>query len=149
MLGRSQAPRVLRVAVLAVLAILGWAKAGWACSCAPESAEQGFRRPGAVFVGTVIETDVTGPRQGMFRESMTRVRVNNVIKGAPGTEVLIGHGTDGASCGVQFRVGQMLTFFTDLIVEGRTTTGYCSQMFAYYRASELRPVYARFRAAGR
>jgi uncharacterized protein YjbI with pentapeptide repeats len=142
--GWRGAARVFRVAALTAILVATFVRVGWACSCVRESAEQDFRRPGTVFIGTVIDTTPVGVGQPRpFGGAETRVRVEEVIKGSPVTEVIISHGTTGSLCGVQFRIGQLLTFFTDLIVDGRTATGLCSQL---HGAPELRPVYARFRA---
>lgn len=143
---RVATPAWRRMAAFAIVAgLVLAAMPALACSCFPETAEQGFRRAGAIFIGTVQESRMSAEPRGRG-SAETRVVVEQVIKGAPGTEIVIAHGTEGSTCGVQFRAGQRLTFMTGVVRDGRTGTGYCSQMFVHYRARDLEPVYQRFRA---
>jgi hypothetical protein len=131
--------RAARIAALVPGIVAAWTQAGWACSCARVSAEDIFRQAGSIFVGTVLETRILNSSDPLSPVA-TRVTVEEVIKGGPGPEVIIGHITDDGRCGVQFRPGERRTFTTGLVVDGRTSTGLCGQI-----GGQL-PIIARFRA---
>jgi len=127
-------PIARRRLILGCAAVLGLAAVGWprparACSCMRMPPGEAFKRAGAVFAGTVVETHaVASPQFDDLAE--TRVTVEQVLRGDPGTEVVISHGTDLNACGVALDAGERLLFFTEPVVDGRTRTSYCSMLYA-------------------
>jgi hypothetical protein len=105
------------------------ARPAWACTCAHLTPGAAFKRAGAVFAGTVLETrSVPSP---LFHDAAeSRVRVEQVLRGDPGAEVIISHGTDVAACGIALDVGDRLLFFTARVIDGRTRTSYCNMLYA-------------------
>jgi hypothetical protein len=120
---------LVRLGAGAVLAITATPRRAWACTCARLTPSDAFKRAGAVFGGRVLETHPV-PSREFYDEAETRVRVEQVLKGDPGAEVLISHGTDLEACGIELGVGDRLLFFTDPVVDGRTRTSYCSMLYA-------------------
>ena len=109
----------------------------WACTCAHLRPGDAFKRAGAVFAGTVVEThSVASP---LFHDAAeSRVRVEQVLRGEPGAEVVIRHGTEVTACGVELEAGDRLLFFTEPVVDGHTRTSYCSMLYADQYAHEGR-----------
>lgn len=115
--------------MLALAAVAAWPRRAHACTCARLSPDEAFKRAGAVFAGTVLETHAVASRE--FHDlAETRVTVEQVFRGEPGAEIVISHGTDTAACGVALGAGDRLLFFTDAVVDGRTRTSYCSMLYA-------------------
>lgn len=121
----------------AALVALATPRRAWACTCVRLAPADAFKRAGAVFAGTVVESHpVASP--AFHDAAETRVTVDQVFRGEPGAEVVIGHGTDMAACGVWFDPGDRMVFFTDEVVDGRTRTSYCSMLYAERYAQGLR-----------
>ena len=105
------------------------ARPAWACTCAHLRPGDAFKRAGAVFAGTVLESH--GVPSPLFHDAAeSRVRVEQVLRGEPGSEVVISHGTDIQACGIVLDAGDRLLFFTDPVVDGRTRTSYCNMLYA-------------------
>jgi hypothetical protein len=133
--GRLIARRGLVRLAAGLVAAAALARPAFACTCAHLPTGVAFKRAGAVFAGTVLEThSVPSP---LFHDAAeSRVRVDQVMRGDPGAEVVISHGTDIAACGIVLDVGDQFLFFTDRVVDGRTRTSYCNMLYAdqYARA---------------
>ena len=113
------------------------ARPAWACTCARLSPGAAFKRAGAVFAGTVVETRSV-PSPLFYDAAESRVRVEQVLRGEPGAEVVIGHGIDVQACGIELEAGDRLLFFTEPVVDGHTRTSYCNMLYADQYAHEGR-----------
>lgn len=99
------------------------------CSCI------GARRPcerlraDAVFVGRVIETLATQHLQGKDSWSpgfSMRFSVDEALRGALGTEVVVETGSGGGDCGTPLSPGARLLIFAYKVKDGSLWTGLCS-----------------------
>ena len=92
-----------------------------ACSFDPLPADQVFRAAGAVFVGTVVESN-PDPRDPE-RRALSRVIVEERYKGSIGAEVIVRHSRSTASCGLDLPVGTRSLFLTGPPIDGRVEAG--------------------------
>lgn len=109
----------------------------WACTCAHLRPGDAFKRAGAVFAGTVLETHSV-PSPVFHDAAESRIRVEQVLRGEPGAEVVISHGTEVTACGIELEAGDRLLFFTEPVVDGHTRTSYCNMLYADQYAHEGR-----------
>ena len=96
-----------------------------ACSCAQMTIDEAAASAHAVFIGTVVDEQPTGPKGGPMgamaatapmpggmAQFIYTVEVDGVVKGDVGTQASVLGGGDGASCGMSFAVGERWMLFT-------------------------------------
>ena len=110
--------------VLAAVAAAAFAVAGVAeaCSCVRfGSAAEQYAKSDAVFEGRVVRIDRTGPER-----SATTFEVLDRLKGKMGRRIRVDHHSgSSASCGIQFKRGQIVT-----VTAQRTRNGWTTSMCA-------------------
>lgn len=103
-----RAPLLLTLLLVVPLLVLTTGAPAQACSCASSGPRRMLATSEVAFAGTV-----EGGRDGAGDDRVTRVRVGQVWKGEASEVTEVVHGTDGASCGVEFSEGQRLVLYAD------------------------------------
>jgi hypothetical protein len=94
-----------------------------ACTCVGRDAAALFRGAQTVVVGRVIDTRPQSAEVSGI--GVTRVAVDEVIRGAVGAELVVRHALDGNVCGVRFAPGERTTILAGAVRDGEVSTGAC------------------------
>jgi hypothetical protein len=118
-----------------------------ACTCVGRDAAALFRSAQTVVVGRVIDTrpqsaEVTGI-------GVTRVAVDEVIRGLAGAELVVRHALDGNVCGVRFAPGERTTILAGAVRDGEVWTSACDMARSDEVAAAVQSYRARLALADR
>jgi hypothetical protein len=111
-----------------------------ACTCVSSDAATLFRRARTVVVGRVIDTRPQSAEVSGI--GVTRIAVDEAIRGAVGAELVVRHALDGNVCGVRFEPGERTTILAGAVRDGEVSTGAC----AMARSDEVAAVVRSYRA---
>jgi hypothetical protein len=138
-----------RGALVLCLAVLMAAAPGLAlaCTCMGSDAATLFRGARTVVSGRVIDTR---PQSAAVNGiGVTRVAVDEVIRGAVGAELIVRHALDGNVCGVRFQPGERTTILAGDVRDGEVWTNACSMAGSDEVAAVVQSYRARLAEADR
>jgi hypothetical protein len=118
-----------------------------ACTCVGSDAATLFRGARTVVSGRVIDTR---PQSAAVNGiGVTRVAVDEVIRGAVGAELIVRHALDGNVCGVRFQPGERTTILAGDVRDGEVWTNACSMAGSDAVAAVVQSYRARLAEADR
>lgn len=97
-----------------------------ACSCAPVSVSDSYKKMDAIFEGKVIS--VKGKTGSSWSPKMVMLHVNEKFKGlGPERKVIIGTAAISASCGSHFEAGKAYLVYAYRNIDGTLETNLCTR----------------------
>ena len=132
--------RVVALCVVALAAVAASAEPAGACSCVRQDPRTSLARSDAAFVGTLLERrEGPGPIQSSADPVTLVFKVERAVKGRLPATIEVTTAADGASCGVEAKIGQRIGLFLAR-ESGRWTSSLCAQLAPADLLAAARPL---------
>jgi hypothetical protein len=126
---RTQMPRFAwrRIRAMAglclALLVAAAPELAWACTCVGSDVATRFRGARTVVIGRVLDSRAQSETQSGI--AVTRIAVDDMVRGGVGAELIVRHVVDGNVCGVRFEPGERVAIFAGPLRDGEVWVGAC------------------------